>query len=252
MHILDLDIGNTSTKWKLIQQASGLDSIIERGYGNQDALIELYNRIHKLDRIRVASVKNRTFTKEVLNDAEKKFAIASEYVRVQEECSYVDLNHYTEIGVDRWLAMVGAASRVKGAILVVDIGTAITVDCLDDRRRHLGGYIVPGMNLQLRALEHFTDIPIKSPLSIQKQEELPHWGNNTKDCIEQGTQSLVQAFILNAIERCVDQWEKVHCFISGGQGIDLFPLLQANVDENKVVLEKEPYLVIDAISMVLK
>lgn len=64
-------------------------------------------------------------------------------------------NGYTvpaRLGVDRWLAMRGARAAVAGVILVVDAGTALTLDAIAADGAHLGGYIVPGYAMQLRAL----------------------------------------------------------------------------------------------------
>jgi type III pantothenate kinase len=67
-------------------------------------------------------------------------------------------DHPTRLGVDRWVALIGARHRIlaRGAprpILVVMVGTAVTVDALDTEGNFLGGLILPGFGLMLRALE---------------------------------------------------------------------------------------------------
>src|SRR5205085_12643161 len=67
-------------------------------------------------------------------------------------------DHPNRLGVDRWVALIGAWHRVlaQGAprpALVVMVGTAVTVDALDETGRFLGGDILPGFGLMLRALE---------------------------------------------------------------------------------------------------
>ena len=64
----------------------------------------------------------------------------------------------TRLGADRWVAQIGARWHalqrgVVGPVLVVMIGTAVTVDALDPEGRFLGGLIVPGHGIMLRALE---------------------------------------------------------------------------------------------------
>ncbi len=59
---------------------------------------------------------------------------------------------YETLGVDRWLAMLGAQTLYPGAVCVADCGTALTLDSVDERGRHLGGMIVPGFELMQRAL----------------------------------------------------------------------------------------------------
>ncbi|MBK8019637.1 MAG: type III pantothenate kinase [Betaproteobacteria bacterium] len=61
-----------------------------------------------------------------------------------------------QLGADRWAAMIGAYSHVGGACLVVNAGTAITLDALDRGGRFLGGRIMPGIDTMLDALEQRT------------------------------------------------------------------------------------------------
>lgn len=60
------------------------------------------------------------------------------------------------LGSDRFLAMAGARAQVKGAFLVADAGTALTLDMVDDSGQHLGGLIAPGPMLMREALQRGT------------------------------------------------------------------------------------------------
>ncbi len=57
-----------------------------------------------------------------------------------------------QLGVDRWMALLGAWAIQQDAVCIVDCGTAVTIDVLNDEGRHLGGMIVPGMELMQDAL----------------------------------------------------------------------------------------------------
>ncbi|MCG6870802.1 MAG: type III pantothenate kinase [Gammaproteobacteria bacterium] len=57
-----------------------------------------------------------------------------------------------ELGADRWAALVGARSLADGAVLVVDCGTATTVDLLEGDGKFAGGAILPGQRIALQAL----------------------------------------------------------------------------------------------------
>ena len=76
-------------------------------------------------------------------------------------------NGYTQprrMGVDRWVAMVGAWAEVQASCLVVDVGTAMTIDAIDDGGRHLGGQIIAGVATMADALATSTsDIPHVKP-----------------------------------------------------------------------------------------
>ena len=63
-------------------------------------------------------------------------------------------NAYLEprrLGADRWMALLGAAAMTERDCIVIDAGSAITVDLLRSDGRHLGGAILPGFNTSIEA-----------------------------------------------------------------------------------------------------
>ncbi len=57
------------------------------------------------------------------------------------------------LGVDRWLAMLGAQLLFSGQnVLIADAGTAVTLDWLDKSGQHGGGWIIPGLKMQQQAV----------------------------------------------------------------------------------------------------
>ncbi|MDH3388169.1 MAG: type III pantothenate kinase [Gammaproteobacteria bacterium] len=77
------------------------------------------------------------------------------------------INGYTQperLGVDRWLALIGAAGMVDGDCIVIDAGSAVTVDLLRADGQHLGGAILPGINTSLdRFRQIFSHIDFADP-----------------------------------------------------------------------------------------
>ena len=57
-----------------------------------------------------------------------------------------------KLGVDRWMSLLGAWAINNDASCVVDCGTAVTIDALNDKGQHLGGLIVPGLELMQDSL----------------------------------------------------------------------------------------------------
>jgi type III pantothenate kinase len=51
------------------------------------------------------------------------------------------------LGADRALNLVGASTKTKNDLIVIDAGTATTIDYLDSSKNHIGGIILPGKNL---------------------------------------------------------------------------------------------------------
>lgn len=64
-----------------------------------------------------------------------------------------------QLGVDRLLAMVAARAERQGPLCVVDAGTAVTVDFVDQDGMHQGGFILPGLAMSRRCLLENTAIP---------------------------------------------------------------------------------------------
>ena len=57
-----------------------------------------------------------------------------------------------EVGADRIVNAVAAYDRFKGAVIVVDFGTATTFDCISEKGEYMGGAIAPGMHISASAL----------------------------------------------------------------------------------------------------
>lgn len=105
-----------------------------------------------------------------------------------------------QLGVDRWVAMIGARAATSAACLVVDAGTAITLDAMDEHGQHLGGQIVPGFALMAAALHSNTsDLPGIDTKQWSAASAHPALATSTEGAITQG----IIGGILGAVERGV-------------------------------------------------
>jgi type III pantothenate kinase len=125
-----------------------------------------------------------------------------------------------QLGVDRWVAMVAAHAARQGHKLVVNAGTALTVDALDADGKFLGGLITPGTALMRRSLERGT-----AQLRLI-EGEFRDFPASTPDAITTGA---VQAAI-GAIERMAAAMAGrglsiSHVLLSGGAAGELSPHL---------------------------
>jgi len=68
----------------------------------------------------------------------------------------VNINNYFWVGTDRILGLIAAAEEYGAPVVTVDIGTAVTINCIDEKRNFLGGVIFPGCELQLKSLRENT------------------------------------------------------------------------------------------------
>ena len=156
--ILDLDIGNSRIKWRLLDSNSRL-----QGEGAVSSLAQLIARLEAtvggLQRVRACSVSHP----DVL-DALDEWLARQRIPRCERATSRPALagvsNAYQlaeQLGVDRWLAICAAYKLMGGACIVVDAGSAITLDYVHSDGQHRGGFIVPGLQLMKAALQRGTE-----------------------------------------------------------------------------------------------
>ncbi len=88
----------------------------------------------------------------------------------------------TAIGVDRVCAAAAVYEKLQTGCTVIDFGTAVTVDLVDDSGTLVGGAILPGLRLQLRALHEYTAV---LPLVEPAIPELPY-GRDSCEAIQTG------------------------------------------------------------------
>lgn len=127
----------------------------------------------------------------------------------------------TQLGADRWAALIGARALHRGPALVVMAGTATTIDVLDGSGLFRGGLILPGLTLMRRALARNT---AGLPEAKGAFRDLP---TNTDDAIESG----VLHATLGAIERmarrtCRSASADFCVLLSGGAADALAPHLE--------------------------
>lgn len=122
------------------------------------------------------------------------------------------------LGADRWAALIGARSKVRGACLVVCAGTATTVDWLDGAGNFRGGLILPGVNLMLAALAKNT---AQLPHAEGEYRAEPH---NTMDAIVSGCLN-AQAGAIERMFARVSAEESAHCLLTGGAAYRILPCL---------------------------
>lgn len=124
-----------------------------------------------------------------------------------------DLAEPGRIGTDRLCAAVAAFDRLGVPCVVADFGTAITIDCVDAEGRFLGGAILPGLEMSLRALHE------RTALLPQAEVASPDWvfGGNTDEAIVGGVVFGARGALRGLIESYateLGQWPTV--IVTGG------------------------------------
>ena len=129
-------------------------------------------------------------------------------------------NGYAEplrLGADRWLAMIAAWADTPADCIVVDAGTALTVDAIGADGQHRGGIIAAGLQTSEKAVLGATRFPTRqTPLTVHAG-----LGLDTEACVRQG--AMLSA--LGAIDRASAQLPGARRVITGGDAQVLHPHL---------------------------
>jgi len=155
MRLLALDVGNTRLKWALFVRGIIRDHgalILEEISSLNDTH---WKTLPPPSRIIGSNVAGEAVRHRV-EDQLARWRVTPEWIVSQAvECGVV--NGYDRpglLGPDRWAALIAARRRVPdGPCLVITVGTAVTIDALDEQGTFVGGLIVPGFGLMLDALE---------------------------------------------------------------------------------------------------
>jgi type III pantothenate kinase len=204
--ILDIDAGNSRIKWRLSGNGRVLaqDSQPTAELASGETL--LLPETAAIDEVRLASVAGS----KVVAALQKQFAGLLKVAQVSPSAGGVTCGYKQpdRLGVDRWLALVAAYQQFKQAVLVVDAGSAMTMDLVGPKGEHLGGYIVPGLRLMADALWQGT-VDVKVTSGDFENMLVP--GTNSQQAVDRGC--LLVA--VSAVENLASQYP-AHILLTGG------------------------------------
>lgn len=243
--ILEIDMGNTRLKWRILDQRV----VLAQGAIGIEAPLDLL--VDKIDQYRlainsvmVASVVGGSLEQELADWCTEYLKLQPSFVRSSAICGSVR-NGYREpqmLGVDRWLGIVAAFRLAEGACVVVSCGTAITVDLVAQDGQHLGGFIAPGLNLMLDSLTSRTR-QIKLDGVIPTLSLLPAVA--TSGAVYSACAAMLTGLIDNGVKQLqrLDQNTGLQMIFTGGDAAKLLSLYP----QARVV----PDLVLDGLACVL-
>lgn len=225
--ILELDCGNTFIKWRLL----GRESAVAGGFADSDqALVRaIQGRVVQLRACRLVSVRSDDETTALIALLEQTFA-----VRCHRACPATELagvvngyEQYQRLGLDRWLAVVGAYQLSRRACLVIDLGTAVTSDFVTADGRHLGGFICPGVPLMRTQLcTHTRRTRYDSDeAGVALSDFSP--GGSTAEAVERGCLLMLRGFVCGQLDIAAECLGNVFdVFLAGGDAplvVDVIP-----------------------------
>ncbi len=226
-----IDIGNTRLKWALyaapqpgaVLLAQGavfletIDDLAETEWKSLAAPASMLGCV-----VAGEAVRRRVEEQLELWDVEPRWVVPSAHAGGVTN----GYDHPNRLGADRWTALLGARHRVlaHGAprpALVVMVGTAVTVDALDAGGRFIGGLILPGFGLMLRALEMGT-AGLKAPTG-----EAVDFPTNTSDALMSGGAHAIAGAIERMQRRLQERTGQAPMLLmSGGAAVKLGPIVE--------------------------
>lgn len=205
---LIIDIGNTRTKVAVVEEQQVVDNLMFEPLCESDVQ-DVISKYPTIDKAIVAS------TAQSAESVVEWLRNMGLYVVEMSSLTPVPLrNGYLTpetLGMDRLAAAVGASQLVGGDCLVVDFGTAITIDLVIDGEFR-GGNISPGMRTRFRALHDYTS---RLPECEATDEVLPI-GQTTSQAIEQGVMQGITYEIEGYIEAFLSKNVKLSIIFTGG------------------------------------
>ncbi len=226
---LEIDAGNSRLKWRLrgddkawpIRLAT-TPADIAHAITNESGVTDPV--CDRIDRVRIASVRSPESLAELVVESSRLFGLDPEVAKVMSTHAGVTIRYSdpSRLGVDRWLAMLAAHAASTKACLVVDCGTALTIDKLTESGEHCGGYIIPGLALMRRSLEENTRIRLNKEFEIGGVA----LGHSTDEAVYHGSLAAAVALIKTKFEESNQEEVERELFITGGGADELMPHLK--------------------------
>jgi type III pantothenate kinase len=216
--IVDIDIGNTRAKYRLI----GDDGV--SGPTQACAHADLPAALHALPLdqlrvIRIASVAAHDVTDNLIRAIGDQTGARVGLVTSQSHCAGVT-NSYAEpqrLGVDRWLGVLAAYNRWRAPCIIIDAGTALKIDVVDADGVHQGGWIVPGLAMLRSSL-------IAGTAGVRfEARDAPSLalGRSTAEAVQNGTLAMAVAWLNTSVSRLLADYRDAHVVLCGGDAAAL-------------------------------
>lgn len=238
-----IDVGNSYCKYVTVKDNTF--SAIELAQTQQINQRWLEQRFPTIEQCLVSNVGHDNFNNIISSWCENKRikyrCIVSEAEKFNVQCAYENPSTF---GVDRWLGLLGANQLFPNqASLIIDSGTATTIDLLSSAGEHLGGWILPGIDLMFSSVTKNTNKVFATP---EKTEQIK-FANNTSDAVNHANWAATIGAILLAITTAHKYYlkhnESLNLILTGGNAKQLSELIdeESQLVENLVFVGMNRY-----------
>lgn len=227
---LYLDLGNTSLK--IHHEDGSLMSVVSTLESHWEVAIKELMREYTFRQVIIASVATIEKKKALLDCLGNVPIVMAGFDKgnwVVQHCYEVP----GRLGIDRLLAIESAYREVSSSVVVIDCGSAITIDSVNESGQHMGGYIVPGYRLQMQSLLRGTSLTFND---IEPELDL---GKDTSECIRNGSLKMIESFCCSVVE----QLNPKEVLLTGGDlnGV-LSPLASIGKVDDRLVFKGMKYV----------
>lgn len=222
-----LDVGNTNLRWT--QHRNGELGEIHSVTHYRGVPIDLHaawEQLYPPQRVLISNVAGIELGDALVRTCRSYWQVTAEIVRTRAEAHGVRISYGRpeNLGVDRWLALVGAHCAFPGASLIVDAGTAVTFDLLLSDGEHLGGLILPGIEMMRDSLLAGTHIP-----RVEADPAAAPWARDTAPAVAAASIQAVGALVDRLSQRLVVQTgEQTRILLTGGDAERIHPSIDAD------------------------
>lgn len=225
-NVLLVDAGNSNVKSCLITSAN-----TTQRFGDPMQGPEIFSQ-YAINKVLFISVRDKAYRERLIKFCSNN-TIPFEEIKTSSsnfgtDCAYAN---YQTLGVDRWMMILAAAEFEERCLLVVSVGTAMTIDLVYDQQ-HIGGWIAPGFDLSKKALFVNTE----HVFGNDNYPDNTEFGNSTENCVNFGCRALVNGLIREAIRCSKDYSSEVKILLCGGGAalVDRAEFETIAVDDNLI------------------
>lgn len=221
MNYCAIDFGHTNYKIAFIENGN-IILFQKNNYNDRLIFDDLIIKIKSMgcEKILCCNVLNENIINSIISDFPPDMKNILEFFSSEDCQKHISLAYKDDVkrlGADRALNLVGASVKTKNDLIVIDAGTATTIDYLDSNKNHIGGIILPS--------KHLIDNIFHEMLDFDFSEELLSsdiFSNNTRSCIENGSSISAYYAINNILDKMLESKNSVvEIYVTGGNAKDI-------------------------------
>jgi type III pantothenate kinase len=192
-----IDSGNSFIKWAQAKDGS----ITRKGLcptAVVSTLVEKWTGYNVPVQVIVSNVAGKVVAAEISRVVTTLWQLDAEFIVSSQSCCGLTNRYHKpeQLGADRWMAMVAAYQMMQNSVIVVDCGTAVTIDLVNEKGQFVGGVIMPGLSTAFQSLRTETD-------AVDEISSINSDASSVAQSTEEGVAAGVLLGLAGGVERVV-------------------------------------------------